>query len=130
VRSIKCCAVSREASLAGHGYGEYHEFDHDGQIKDLLIDLSIESRFTKTPTGAKQTCQAVHFNQHPTHYILVVLYLGYEDRKENGYRPWCLPKKKYSLEQFMEFSKRLLSTIGEQILGASVFLNQPGNPSN
>jgi hypothetical protein len=109
---------------------EYHEFEHNGQIKALAIDLGIESQFAAAPIGTQPTCQAVHFNEHETHFILVVRYSGYEDPKENGYRACCLPKSKYSIDQFVEFSKKLIGPSVERVVGAHAFWSQPGSPKN
>ena len=89
---------------------ELLQFSHNGQIKGLLADLNIENQLTSPPPSQQETIQAAHFTEHPTHYILVARYLGYKHPMDNGYLAWCLPKKKYSLEQFVEFSKRLLSS--------------------
>ena len=108
----------------------YHEYDHNRQIKALTIDLGIEERFTTAPAGSQPTCQAVHFNEHQTHFILIVRYSGYDDPKENGYRACCLPKSKYSIDQFMEFSKKLLGPSVERVVDVGVFWTDPGKPGN
>jgi hypothetical protein len=104
------------------------EFDHNGQIKDLLIDLSIESKFKAGLEGER--VQAVHYGEHPTHFILIVLWSGYADRNENGYLAWCFPKKRWSFEQFMEASRRILNPTDDRMLGGDIFSTRPGNPSN
>lgn len=109
---------------------EYHEFDHNGQIKELLIALGVESHFKKSAPEDKATNQALLFGEHPTHWILFVLYQGYADPVDNGYVSWCLPKRKVSHERFMEFSRKVLNPTDERMLSGNVFWSKPGNPSN
>jgi hypothetical protein len=109
-------------------------FDHNGQIKELMLALGIENSFTqlppKSPTG--RTIQMVQHIFHPTHFIVIHLALGYDDPKENGYFATCLPKSKYSPEQCQEFFK----AIGErastgQVLDAGIrWSRKPGHSSN
>lgn len=106
------------------------ESDHNGQIKAFLIELGVDSRFTKTPTGAKETVQCIVFNEHPTHWILFQLYLGYERDKDNGYLMRCVPKSKYSYEHFQQFAKAVMNPTDERMIGGDVFWAKPGNPSN
>ncbi len=104
------------------------EFSHNGKIKDFLIDLNIESQFKAGLEGERQ--QAVQYGEHPTHFILVVLWSGYAHRQDNGYFMWCLPKRKVTFEQFMEFSKRILRPADDRMLGADTFWTRPGNSTN
>jgi hypothetical protein len=84
---------------------EDHQFEHGGQIKDFLIELGAEPQFK---TGlADERVQFVTYGEHPTHFILVLLWSGYDHPKDNGYIAWCLAKKKWSFERFMEFTKRV-----------------------
>jgi hypothetical protein len=113
---------------------EEHTFDHNGQIKEFLIELGIENCFTQTPPDSptNRTSQVVQHIFHPTHFILVQLYLGYDDPNENGYFATCLPKSKYSPEQCQEITRKITSqsTTG-MVLESGVKWNRPpGHSSN
>ncbi len=120
--------MSKISQKLARSPNEVHEFDHNGQIKEFLIDLNIESKFNTALVGER--VQAVNHGEHPTHFILIALYSGYKDQKQNGYVAWCLPKKRWSFEQFTEFAKRVLNPTDERIIGAHLFWTKPGNPSN
>jgi hypothetical protein len=109
MRSVKFCLMNKIMAKLARQPNQLLQFSHNGQIKELLAELGIESQFTNTPPSEQETIQAAHFTEHPTHYILVARYLGYKHPMDNGHLAWCVPKKKYSLEQFVEFSKRLVS---------------------
>src|SRR3954468_13367594 len=86
-----------------------HTFDHNGQIKEFLLALGIENCFTQTPPDSPTNCtiQVVQHIFHPTHFIVVQLYLGYDDPKENGYFATCLPKSKWSPDQCQQFARKI-----------------------
>lgn len=105
---------------------EIHRFDNNGQIKAFIAALGLESRFTKEPTGSEPTIQTVQFGEHPTHFLLLALFSGNQDARDNGYAAWCLPKKRYSHEQFMEFSNRALSPTDVRGLANEIFSSKAG----
>jgi hypothetical protein len=109
---------------------EPRRFDHNGQIKEFLVETGLASQFNMGSPGAKETVQAIHCFNHKTHLLLAALYLGYDDPKHNGYVLWCIPKCKCSYWQFMEFCKKVLDPRDERILGGGLFWSSPGNPSN
>ena len=90
---------------------ELLQFSHNGQIKGLLAELGIENQLTQPSPHDHETVQTVHFTEHPSHYILVARFLGYKHPMDNGHLAWCVPKRKYSFEQFMDFSRRVVSAI-------------------
>lgn len=85
---------------------EIFEFHHNGQIKDFLIELNVESKFNAEKEGEQQ--QVIQHEEHPTHFILILRWSGYAHRQDNGYYVWCLPKRKFTVEQFYEYSRRIL----------------------
>ena len=91
---------------------EIFEFHHNGQIKDFLIDLNVESKFEAGLEGEQQ--QVVQYGEHPTHFILIVRWSGYAHRQDNGNYVWCLPKRKFTREKFTEFCKRILQPAGDR----------------
>lgn len=104
---------------------EPFQFSEDSEARTIVLELGIAGRFSLNPPGVPQgqaSTQAVAYGEHPTHFILVVLYLGNPDPKENGYYVLCLPKSKVSYPKFLEMGKRLLNPTGEsQIAGSKMF---------
>lgn len=107
------------------------EFDHNGQIKEFLIKLGITGQFDqKPPQGSKETIMAIPYLHHETHFVLIALWRGYDDPKENGYRIWCFPKKRMSYEQFMDVGKKILNPTDDRVLDAGIFFSGPGHQAN
>ena len=107
---------------------DFLEFHHNGQIKDFLNELNIESKFKAGLEGER--IQAVQYGEHPSHFILIVLWSGYAHRQDNGHFVWCLPKRKFTFEKFMEFSKRVLKSTDDRTPDADISWTRPGNPTN
>lgn len=103
---------------------EKFQFDDEFEAKSILLELGIAGRFSanppNVPTG-QQSQQAVLYCEHPTHYILVILYLGNSDQKENGYLVLCFPRSKFSYEYFNEIAKKILNPTDDRIQGAKLF---------
>jgi hypothetical protein len=99
-------------------------FDDEFETKSMVLELGIAGRFSMeppiVPTG-QESQQAVMYGEHPTHYILVVLYLGNPHPKENGYLILCLPRCRFSYEQFMEGARKFLKPSDDRIVGAKFF---------
>jgi hypothetical protein len=106
---------------------EVVESSDDEQIKGLLLELGILSQFTRTPQGPKLSIQAVPYIHHPTHFILVALWLGYDDPTQNGYRVWCIPKSEADIRIFQAFCKEVLPN---QVFKSEIFFSGPGKTSN
>jgi hypothetical protein len=99
-------------------------FDDEFEVKSILLELSIAGRFSQNPANVpsgKQSKQLVSYGEHPTHFIHVFLFLGNPDPKENGYIVLCLPRSKFSYEQFMEVAKIILNPTDDSILGTKIF---------
>ncbi len=106
---------------------ELLQFEHNGQIKDFLVELGVESKFKTALQGER--IQVVHYGEHPTHFILIALYSGHSHPRDNGFLAWCLPKRKFSVEQFVQFSQRIFHPSNERILASDMFWAKPGDPS-
>jgi len=124
--------VSKISEKLGRSTSDFHEYNHNGQIKDFLVELGLSSQFKSNPTapGQKEVVQAVTELNHTTHFILIAFWTGYDDPKDNGYRMWAFPKSKFSLEQFMAFSRKILSSSGNRILETGIVRGQEIFPSN
>jgi hypothetical protein len=109
---------------------QHFEFDHNGQIKGLMVELGIAEKFQKFPEGTGPRVQSAMIGEHTTHFILIVLHSGYETENQNGYEAWCLPKSKFSINQFHEFCQRVLNPTDDRIISTEVGWGKPGNPSN
>ena len=108
---------------------DIHRFQHNGQIKSFLETFGLESKFAKPPTDSEPSVQTVHFGEHPTHFILIALFRGNADARDNGFGVWCLPKKRYSYEQFIAFSRRALNPTDDRALTDDILSNDPDNLS-
>jgi hypothetical protein len=100
------------------------QFDDDIEIPSMLLELGVAGRFSKNPPNiphGNASTQAVFYGEHPTHFILIILYLGHPSQKDNGYFVQCLPKSKMSYAQFMEFAKGMLKPTDDGIVGSNLF---------
>ncbi len=96
----------------------------DSQAEILLLELGILDRFTKK-FPAHETTQTVVFNEHPTHHILAVLYLGHQNTVDNGYVIFCIPRSHLSAEQFHTFADKFLTPTPTNIVGIERFSGPP-----
>jgi hypothetical protein len=99
-------------------------FDDKFEVKSILLELGIAGRFSQNPPNVpngKQSQQLVSYDEHPTHFIHAILFLGNPDPKENGYIVLCLPRSKFSYAQFMEVAKIILNPTDDRILGTKFF---------
>ena len=103
---------------------ETAEFDHNGQIKEFLVELGLSSQFRANATGLageKTMIQSVTEVNYGTHFIVVVLWTGYDDPEQNGYRLWAIPKSKCTLKQFSKIHQSILKSTGGRISGIEPF---------
>jgi len=64
------------------------QFDDKFETKSILLELGVAGRFSLNPPNVprgNESQQAVMYGEHPTHFILIILYLGSGNPKENGY---------------------------------------------
>jgi hypothetical protein len=107
------------------------QIDDEFEIKSLLLELGIAGRFSLNPPNVpkgEQSQQAVLYTEHPTHFILVVLYLGNPNKEENGYLFFGYPKSKFSFDKFNEIAKKILNPSDERIAGVQGFFGH--SPDN
>jgi hypothetical protein len=106
------------------------QFEDHFEAQSILLELGIAGRFNMNPPEAngQQSQQTVMYGEHPTHFILVVLYLGNAEAVENGYLVLCFPKSRVSYAKFMEISKRILNPTDKRIRGTKFFWS--GSPDN
>ena len=106
-------------------------FEDQFEIKSILLELGIAGRFSMDPPNVprgEQSQQAVTIGEHPTHFILVILYLGNADSTENGYIVLCYPRSKWNYAQFMERARIILNPSDDRIAGMKLFFG--GAPDN
>ena len=113
--------------------GETAEFDHNGQIKEFLVELGLSSQFRANatgPVGEETMIQSVTEVNYGTHFIVAVLWTGYDDPEQNGYHLWAIAKSKCNLRQFSKIHQSILKSTGGRISGIEPFLGQQAFPSN
>jgi hypothetical protein len=106
------------------------QFDDDFETKSMVLELGLSGRFSKNLPGVprgEQSQQFVSYNQNPTHWIHIILYLGHPDPKENGYVILCYPRGRVSYLQSMEFAKMLLTPTDERISATRLFWDSSDN---
>jgi len=77
-----------------------------------LLELGILDRFSQKSSEAPSTTQTVTQGNHPTHWILALLYLGKTKPKDNGYLVICLPKSKSTPQMVAILAEKLLKNRG------------------
>lgn len=103
---------------------ERFKISDDAQAEMLLLELGILDQFKKKPQPAATT-QAVIYNEHPTHHILGVLYMGHPKAGDNGYLVICIPRSEFTVEQFHTFADNFLKPTPMNILGTKFFGGPP-----
>jgi hypothetical protein len=92
-------------------------FSDDELIKEFLVEIGANSHFKIKPEGSKETAQILSLNTHRTHFILIGLFLGHDDQKQNGYSAWFLSKKNNTPEGFLKFIDEVQKMAGHTVLG-------------
>jgi len=105
---------------------EQFDIDDDADAKVLLLELGILDKFT-TKLPSHETTQAVVYREHPTHHILALLYAGHSNPVDNGFFVFCLPRSRFSPEQFQLFADRFLAPTSTNVLGFQAFGGPPTN---
>jgi hypothetical protein len=122
--------MGKISEILANSNDDYCEYVDDTEIKEFLIEIGVASQFSRNPAGTSHTAQFVTLNNNPTHFILVCLYLGHEDKTQNGYRAWCLSKKDYTAETFLRFVRNFQSMTGRVSLESHTFKSGPDNALN
>jgi hypothetical protein len=69
---------------------------------------------------------AIIHREHPTHWILGLLWSGYPKPEQNGYQVFCLPKQCASEQAVHDLEKRVMDAYGGRDYEAGV-VPVPGN---
>jgi hypothetical protein len=75
----------------------------DSEARALLVQLGLLDRLldlTRKPELPEPRADVVCDTNHLTHWILGIHYRGYSAAADNGYAVRCLPKSRYTFEQF------------------------------
>lgn len=127
--NLKAIEVNKISEKLKQSPKEGFEFDDDGQIKEFLVELGLSSQFKKNPSREhKETIQAITELNHPTHYLLIRLWAGYDDPKQNGYQIVAVPKLHVTPERFMEGCRMALGD--RPVIDSQSFRGQQVFPSN
>lgn len=107
----------------------YQDFQYENaEAKQLAIEIGVVSQFRTNPKGAKpgqQSQQLVVHQNHPTHWIAIILYLGAAEEKENGFVALCFPKSRGNYSQVMEVLEKILNTTDERITDTRISFDGP-----
>lgn len=85
------------------------ESQDDAQCMLFFEQLGMLQCF---PRSEEPTLSTLIHREHPTHWILGLLWSGYAKPEENGYRLFCLPKIYVSEQEVHEFEQFMMKAYG------------------
>jgi len=80
------------------------QIQDNAEAKSLLLELGLLETFSDkmAANNGAGTTQIVTYGEHPTHFIIALLFLGMTLATDNGYYVVCMPKNQFSEQQATE----------------------------
>ena len=88
--------------------GRIFEIDDDDDARRFLLEVGLLGRFThdNSPSSGREL---VTYDEHPTHFVVVLYFTGQAVRSDNGYLIYCLPKNRLTPELANAFIENIAS---------------------
>lgn len=81
----------------------------DAKCKAFMGELGMLEHFTRSN---EPNLSALTFHNHPTHWIVGLLWSGYPKPDQNGYQVFCLPKQQTTEEDAKDFVQYVMENYG------------------
>lgn len=81
----------------------------DEKCKAFLGEFGMLELFIRSN---EPNLSALTFPNHPTHWIVGLLWSGYPKPDQNGYRVFCIPKQTVPLDGVKDFVRYIMETYG------------------
>ncbi len=85
------------------------ESSDDAKCKAFLGELGMLELFTRS---REPNLSVLTFHNHPTHWIVGLLWSGYPEPGQNGYRVFCIPKQQVPEQGVKDFVQYVMETYG------------------
>jgi hypothetical protein len=76
--------------------GRLFEIDNDDDARCFLLEVGLLGRFVYDNSPSRT--RLVTYDEHQTHFVVVLYFTGMASKSDNGYLIYCLPKSRLTPE--------------------------------
>ncbi len=80
----------------------------DNKARALAQHFGVIDHLIHSPDPSDHWLNIVAYPEHKTHYLLFLLYSGFQNAADNGYVVHYLPKTKFTLSDAEQYVKQIL----------------------
>jgi hypothetical protein len=77
---------------------DFVDIGDDAEARTLLLEAGLIDKFAKEPPSTPWF-ELLTYADHPTHWLIGMLFRGFVDAKDNGYIVRCYPRSQFSEAQ-------------------------------